>query len=572
MTEELFKDFVNDVHSQILEKGTKGLSFSNKFNSILTKNAITNLLHYLNSNTNDSLKLNCLKLLSRVSSNPVLKYELAKLYQKLDELEKAASLLEKLCDTSLNPWHHIKRAEILHSIGNSNESIDVLLQSSGLSLNESQANAINKLLAEVYTSKSEIPKAFRSYIQYLLNQPGDTRVYHKIADILKDLSMADIDFIRTQRDIPKKILKSFFPKLEDWSTMDVGKNKENTLWYQDHVKVDLSPPGHINNEVHYALKETRGINRWASFIVKLDNAYCSANDTYSYVESKEGSIVQTVSIGGSNIINRLKKKNRSTYLRGTTAFLSQYFGAINYCHWVLDILPRVGLLENCGYNLNDIDHFIFNNYKAKFQIDSLNKLGISESKIITSDLSPEIMAENALIPSLHMHPANSGSPWVAKYLQGKFLDNKSNKSRRIYINRTGVDKRKVLNENELIEFLEKKYGFENITMHNYNIFEQARIANEAEVIVGPHGAALTNIVFSNAGTKLIEIFSPVYGTWTYYITAKMAGLDYYNFIGDDFDNSLDIFNSKKLPNSYFGKKDILVDINKLDKLLIKILN
>jgi len=572
MKQDSFEEFVNYVESQVQKKNSNKLIFASKFSNILNSNSLTRFLHYINSNTNESVKLQCLKLLATVSQNPHLSFELAKLYENSGDINNATILLNKLCESSKNPWHHIKNAEMLHKNGQSEKSIEILLETFHLNLNDKQLSSLNKLLAEIYVFQNETPKAFKAYIQYLLLQPGDTKTYYEIADLLKGLSTVDADFIRTRRDIPKSILKSFYPKLKEWTTLDIGKSNDNTIWYKDHEKLDLSPPGAINNEIHYTLKNTKGINRWASFVIKLDKAYCSANDTYSYIESKEGGIVQKVSIGGSNIINRLKKKDRSTYLQGTTAFLSQYFGAINYCHWVLDILPRVGLLEKCGYDLNQIDQFVFNNYKANFQIDSLNKLGINDSKIITSDKTPELMAENALIPSLHMHPANSGSPWVAEYLQNKFLESTSTKSRRIYINRTGVDKRKVINEKELIDFLETRYGFENITMHNHNIFEQARIANEAEIIIGPHGAALTNIVFSNPGTKIVEIFSPVYGTWTYYITAFMAGLDYYNFIGNDFDNSIKIFNSRKLPNSFFGKKDILVDLKKLDKLLNKILN
>jgi hypothetical protein len=55
---------------------------------------------------------------------------------------------------------------------------------------------------------------------------------------------------------------------------------------------------------------------------------------------------------------------------------------------------------------------------------------------------------------------------------------------------------------------------------------------EAECIVSPHGAALTNILFASAGASVIEILAPDYvdvGFWK--LAAAIPGLNYRYLLG-----------------------------------------
>jgi capsular polysaccharide biosynthesis protein len=546
----------------------------NELNSkTLGKQFTDKLLHLLKKNTDASTRIRALETLLKISNNDHIKFQLALQYRITGKNEQSLKCFSELCVNSKNVWHFIEYATGLVKANRIGQALDILSKAQKLDHSEQQEAIINKNFAEAFTKSGNKVKAIKHYLLFLKDQPGDTKTYFNIANIISHWirNKHTLDYIKTQRDVPYNILKEYFPEVGFWNKLEVNSNSENVTWYSDRYKRTLDLPKGINDELHYSLEGSREVHSWESFIIELNNAQCAANESFSYVEDANRNIIDTVSIGGSNILRAFKKFDKSYRLNGNVAFISQYFGAVNYCHWLLDILPRVGLLEKCGYDLDKIDYFIFNNYKSKFQKDSLNRLGIEKDRIITSGEYPEIRAQKLLVPSLHMHPGNSGSPWVAQFLQDKFLESQSSKKRRIYINRMGVDKRRVINEMELIDMLEKKFGFENITMHEHDVFEQAKIANEAEIIVGPHGAALTNIVFCRPGTKFVEIFSPVYGTWTYFITARMAELDYHNFIGEDFDNSLSVFDTQKYPNSYFGQKDIMVNIPKLESLLGKII-
>ena len=48
------------------------------------------------------------------------------------------------------------------------------------------------------------------------------------------------------------------------------------------------------------------------------------------------------------------------------------------------------------------------------------------------------------------------------------------------------------------------------------VAEQIRMFAEAESIVGPHGAALTNLLFASPGASVIELFAPDYVEGSYW--------------------------------------------------------
>ena len=116
--------------------------------------------------------------------------------------------------------------------------------------------------------------------------------------------------------------------------------------------------------------------------------------------------------------------------------------------------------------------------------------------------------------------------WALSYLRSLFLPVQSPtsiKKRRLYIPR--LTTRKISNEDEITPLL-NHYGFERIVLDNMSVTDQASLFQAAEIVVAPHGAGLTNIMFCSPKTKIVEIFHP-YNVWGhYYCLSKSCGLDY----------------------------------------------
>lgn len=77
-------------------------------------------------------------------------------------------------------------------------------------------------------------------------------------------------------------------------------------------------------------------------------------------------------------------------------------------------------------------------------------------------------------------------------------------NKKIYISRKLANRRKVVNEEALVSFLNNQ-GFSILNIEEFNFFEQVKIMSQALIVVGLHGAGLTNCLFMNEKTTLIEL-------------------------------------------------------------------
>ncbi|MCL2926659.1 MAG: glycosyltransferase family 61 protein [Trichodesmium sp. MAG_R01] len=110
----------------------------------------------------------------------------------------------------------------------------------------------------------------------------------------------------------------------------------------------------------------------------------------------------------------------------------------------------------------------------------------------------------------------------------------------------------------MVNLLEK-FGFKSINLESISVTQQASLLPYSQVIiVATHGAGLTNLVFCHPGTKVIEIFHPEYVMNYYWLLSNICGLEYYQLIGEEFDDN---FSSKS------ANKDIIVDLQKLLNLM-----
>ena len=183
--------------------------------------------------------------------------------------------------------------------------------------------------------------------------------------------------------------------------------------------------------------------------------------------------------------------------------------SLNYFHWMTDVLPRIRLAGLLGHELTSFDHILVNGFDQSFQRETLEHLGVSFSRCLTLPRKEKAYSfATAVLPSL------PGVPGVvpvetAEYLKKKFLNSNDTNPRKIFIGRGGAMHRPLIHEDHILAEIRKR-GFQGVQCGQMSVSDQARIFNAAEIIVGAHGAALTNLVFCRPGTRVIELFSPKY--------------------------------------------------------------
>ncbi len=177
----------------------------------------------------------------------------------------------------------------------------------------------------------------------------------------------------------------------------------------------------------------------------------------------------------------------------------------NYYHFLMDVLTRVGVLEQCpGVELPSRWYVPA---RSRFQRELLDLFGIPESARVDAAEHPHVEADCLVVPSL---PAMSekNPPWAVDFLRRRLLPavDVSGPPRRIYVTRgPSANNRTVVNEAAVLELLTAE-GFEAVDPAQLSVAEQIRTFATASIVVAPHGAALANLIFASPDSSVIELF------------------------------------------------------------------
>lgn len=187
----------------------------------------------------------------------------------------------------------------------------------------------------------------------------------------------------------------------------------------------------------------------------------------------------------------------ATVVSGTAAILNNR-SPHNFYHWLLEVVPRIQLLQQAGVTP---DWYVLDS-QSGFQKRVLSLLGIDLQRVIQPHCGLCLRPDELVRPSEPGAVATLG--FAKQILEEVGCTSPSLASRRLYISRRNAAHRKVANEGELEEFL-SRYGFETVDFGTLDFAEQVRLISSAEAIVAVHGAALANLIFARPATPVIEI-------------------------------------------------------------------
>ncbi len=257
------------------------------------------------------------------------------------------------------------------------------------------------------------------------------------------------------------------------------------------------------------------------------------------------------------------------YLPGTTVLLGVH-GEHNYYHWNVDALPKLRILEMAGHVLSDIDRFVlWGGFYHEFHTRAFNCLGIPEEKVFLSKTTPNFRCERLLHVDIRNFVGMQMHSVVPEYLRSVFLEeDREVGNRKLFIARENTNARRITNQDEVLKLV-SSHGFEVVYMEGLGLKEQAAMFNSASVIIGTHGAGLTNLVYCNPGTTVVELFGAhVYSF--FYGLSNLCRLRYIPVLcsADDYDGVVDakLCNAKS-DQAVTIKADTTVNLAVLEKTL-----
>jgi hypothetical protein len=196
--------------------------------------------------------------------------------------------------------------------------------------------------------------------------------------------------------------------------------------------------------------------------------------------------------------------------------------ANNYFHWMTEMLPRIAAMHQHHPDFPVLFPANYLNYP--FLVESLQQLNI-DFKAFDVHHTLKVNTLKAIeVP--HVGRFNEG---LMHFFRGKFIDKCDTVPqpfRLLYISRSRAKRRRISNEDEVSEML-RLLGFEKVNLEELKLIDQVKLFQQARVVIGCHGAGLTNIMFMQKNQIVIELKSNNNNYWCYFSLARAFGLKYY---------------------------------------------
>ena len=259
--------------------------------------------------------------------------------------------------------------------------------------------------------------------------------------------------------------------------------------------------------------------KYKFYIVNKARIFTDNNENVAVI--KDNFLLPKLSFQQVN--GRLKSiKYNSVLKKGVTSFIKKFSGTVlnlsqggsgnNYFHFIFDIIPKIYISQK---KLKKKIDFYYVSRPQKWQIKIFKILGVSKKKLIDSSKYKHIFADKIICID---HPwYNKGyiqnevkriPKWVILINRKIFLNKsvKFNSFKKVFLDRSTskFNHCKIINQSSLNDWL-KKNGFGIYTPEKHSHEKQTYLFRNASIILGAHGAALTNIIFCKPGTKVIEI-------------------------------------------------------------------
>jgi capsular polysaccharide biosynthesis protein len=164
-----------------------------------------------------------------------------------------------------------------------------------------------------------------------------------------------------------------------------------------------------------------------------------------------------------------------------------------------------------------------------FQVDTLNALGIGPERRLSSRNHRYLCADLMVAISHPVLRSWDIPDWMLHFVRQSLLPlaSKAVPAQFIYISRRdSANSRRLINEEEFCHQL-ILCGFHCVVLSELSIAEQMALFSGARMIVGVHGAGLTNLVFASPGTVVYELFLPTYNLPMFANIARWLNLDYH---------------------------------------------
>lgn len=211
---------------------------------------------------------------------------------------------------------------------------------------------------------------------------------------------------------------------------------------------------------------------------------------------------------------RMMKRGDVPRIQGCSAYV-QRFGIRNYYHCCIEMLPKLGVLEECcdtlpeqacflvadkrvlpGFLTRELSILLPESMEARFLEDRVyrfERLLIPVALHNKSQEKSRLQHSTLSLYSRRRRELGLDRPW-----------REAESGLKLFISRADAKHRRILNEHELISALEP-LGVQKVVCTQHEPTELRTLFEAADVVIGMHGANLSDLVYCRPGTLIISL-------------------------------------------------------------------
>lgn len=369
----------------------------------------------------------------------------------------------------------------------------------------------------------------RRLVECIAATPGNRKVFVDTAayfDAIGDIETASSLYNGV---VPEWLIEKYDLAVYQSKNSKFLDSCESIGWYPPHTEKLTPTVNKDSNRNAVFIKDAKGCP--PEFLDVLSNGSLVYDGVNRLYVDQTNTRVSNHSDINSYLCHRLAGDISSTteVLPGYSILLAAR-NASNFYHWHFDILPVLGMAEECGVKISDIDQIILTEKESSFHLAMLQALGVRESQIrIIKPGYQHIRCEKLLLPTIRNSMGRRQPRKHIDWLRSKFLDigsvqESDQNSRKVAIMR---DQRGYA-DNALVESFFTRRGYRIFRPEQHSYQEQVRVFHQASHIVSPHGAGLSLLAYCKPGTIVHEFYGEHIHPCFWYISATL-GLKYYNY-------------------------------------------
>lgn len=220
--------------------------------------------------------------------------------------------------------------------------------------------------------------------------------------------------------------------------------------------------------------------------------------------------------------------DQTVELRGRCLLLDARFGKEFY-HFYASVLGRAARFLSFDHYLDQIDYFILPE-ASSFVVRWAEHLGIPPERRFYLSEKQLVRSDELILPSNNYELDYR----TIAFIRNRIVPCASCNSDKIFISRSrSVNGRHVINEAEVFDRVLAPRGFRVLRLEDFSLHDQATIMRSARVIIAPHGGGLTNLLFCNPGTRVLELFGKEWVFFCYARMCSMLGIDSFYHVAPD---------------------------------------